>query len=101
MSRISSFTVTYDAYREQDQMVGVSVFAYDITEAVLARATTAIIPTPRFQVPSAESRVLPAISLRTLKTAGGDHELRPRLSSTLKQNTGRGSLRLPGLLVAI
>ena len=31
------FTITYDANREQDQVTGVSIFAYDVTEAVLAR----------------------------------------------------------------
>jgi hypothetical protein len=31
------FNFTYQAYRENDQVTGVSVFAYDVTEQVLAR----------------------------------------------------------------
>ncbi|TGE08022.1 PAS domain-containing protein [Hymenobacter fodinae] len=31
------FTFTYQAYREQEQIVGISIFAYDVTEQVQAR----------------------------------------------------------------
>ncbi|WP_262922271.1 PAS domain-containing protein [Hymenobacter sp. 5414T-23] len=31
------FTFTYQAYREQEQIVGISIFAHDVTEQVLAR----------------------------------------------------------------
>ncbi|WP_152981812.1 PAS domain-containing protein, partial [Hymenobacter sp. AT01-02] len=36
-ARITYFNFSYQAYREQGQVVGVSSFAYDVTEQVLAR----------------------------------------------------------------
>ena len=47
------------------------------TPSAAAGVTTAIIPTPRFQVPSALTSVLPAMSLSTRNTAGGDQLPRP------------------------